>query len=103
MLGIAWGPSRVRGSKDVGGYQVRSTNLVDGKLILRPDREEKKGDSKEDIYIFVTGAAPTFEIVGWITGEDGMQSRWLDSPGFRPSAFFIPQSALNPMDTLPKI
>lgn len=79
---------------DVGGFQVRTRSRHHYDLIIHPE------DADEKRFILVTGRAPDFIIRGWITGAEGKAvGRWDDPAKDRP-AFFVPQSALHPMDLL---
>lgn len=82
---------------DVGPYQVRtniSRKLDD--LCLRPK------DRPDRIYISVLSFMPEFEIIGWVTGEEGKQEKWLrDGSLGRPKCFYVPRSVLHPMSQLP--
>lgn len=81
--------------QDVGGYQVRSTQNPEGKLIIRPN------DSSEDTFIFITGVCPTFTVHGWILGADAKRhTEWLFGPNGRPKACFVPRTALRPISSL---
>ncbi len=73
---------------DVGNVQVRYTPLADGSLILR------KGDSPDSRYVLVTGQAPTYNVIGWIDGHDGMKPEFVWAPNGRPPAYFVPQNRL---------
>lgn len=77
---------------DVGaGMQVRTGGMDHHKLILHPS------DPDADVFVLVTGHAPVLTLRGWIYGRDGKAERWWRDPtGSRP-AFFVPQSALQPM------
>lgn len=78
---------------DVGPYQVRTTPL-DGSLIVRaPDRNG-------DIFILVTGCTGTYRVHGWVYGHEAKQPQWEKAPGGRPPAWFVPQSALHPLEEL---
>ena len=77
---------------DVGPVQVRCRSQSHFDLIVRD------GDRDEDVFVLVTGAIPRFEIVGWIRGGDAKQPQWRQEHGGRPSAFFVPQSALQPFE-----
>lgn len=71
--------------------EVRSTTRLDGSLIVRDN------DPDDRIYILVTGEPPSMTVVGWITGAEAKQPQWLRNPhGHRP-AWFVPQSALQPV------
>lgn len=84
---------------DVGQYEVRTNAWDRGDLILR---EKDKADST--IYVLVLSHdCPEFTIKGWITGAAGRQDQWwrVGDPK-RPPAWFVPQSALHSMETLPR-
>ena len=98
-LGLYWsGTVGETKAPDVGPYEVRtngSRKYTD--TILRPRKVH--GDR---VYIAVLGFLPVFEIIGWIYARDGMQPQWFrnGSPD-RPKAWFVPQTALLPLDMLP--
>ena len=74
---------------DVGRVQVRSTELEDGCLIVRP------ADPVADTFVLVVGRAPRFRVVGYISGQEARQERWWRAPNGRPGAWFVPQSELS--------
>lgn len=82
-------------AKDAGDYQARATSHKLGHLLLHPP------DAAEDRFVLVlTHAAPVFTLFGWISGKEGkLQKYWREGEKDRP-AFFVPQSVLQPMDTL---
>jgi hypothetical protein len=82
---------------DVGPFQVRTnTSRKHTDLCLRPK------DNPERCYISVLSFAPGFLILGWIWGADGKVDKWLrDGSPDRPKCFYVPESALHEMDTLP--
>lgn len=75
---------------DVGEMQVRSTWRRDGCLLLH------ESDPDDATFMLVTGALPTFRIVGWMLGRDGKKSEFWRSDTGRP-AFFVPQRVLTPV------
>ena len=84
---------------DVGNYQVRtSASHYAGMTIRHRDNDRKK-------YILVTGTGPTFRIHGWMyAGEAKRHPEWLEDKQNRGSpAFFVPQSALHPLEELPEL
>jgi len=91
-LGRYWHPSLhvQRDEGDVASYQVRSTTLSEGCLLI------KEGDGLESIFIFVVGTAPVLSIPGWIRARDGRRDEWWRTVRGR-SAWFVPQSALRPI------
>lgn len=96
-LGVFWdGNMGNFKAADVGALQVRTTQRAAGSLILHP------GDKDEDVFILVLSHnLPSFLLRGWIYGHEGkVQKWWRDGTEGRP-AFFVPQSALHDMSTLP--
>jgi hypothetical protein len=75
---------------DVGPAQVRTRSDHEAKLIVRPR------DRSTDYFVLVTGWAPTYHVHGWMLGADAKQERWLEDPGGRGAAYFVPQSELHP-------
>jgi hypothetical protein len=73
---------------DVGGFEVRWTERLNGSLILRTD------DSPGSYFVLVVGECPNYWIVGWIKAVDGMKDEYLDAPHDGPESWFVPQSAL---------
>lgn len=79
---------------DVGNYQIRSTTLESGRLIIRPS------DMATDTFIFVVGKSPVLKIVGYILGADARRHEYWMNPSNRPGAWFVPQSVLSPIEQL---
>lgn len=77
---------------DAGTLQVRHTPRADGKLIIRP------ADSPGAVFVLVTGTAPRFTIAGSIKCADARRDEWWQAPNDRPGAWFVPQSALAPLE-----
>lgn len=96
-IGTPWrGPGMLDGDDLMGGYQVRTTQRLDGGLILRP-----KKDRDNDIFILVTGHYLNWVVVGWILGGDGKRMTELTSMGKnRPAAYLVPQEALSDIRSL---
>jgi hypothetical protein len=96
QLNIYWeGSVNTFKSPDLPGIQVRRRSLPHYELLVRPC------DSKDEVYVLVTGKMPQYRIHGWIRGSDAMQERWLKGHGGRPPAYFVPHSSLAPMEDLP--
>ena len=72
------------------GVQVRHTKRNDGSLICH-DR-----DADDHRFVLVTGAMPTFNVVGWILGAEAKAQEFWRTNVPRP-AFFVPQRALTPL------
>ena len=79
---------------DVGNIQVRSTNLLDRGMIIRAD------DRENDVFVAVNNCAPVFFIRGWLYGHEAKQTEWRKNPGGRGFAWFVPQHALRPIETI---
>lgn len=75
---------------DVGPFQVRHTEIMGGRLILRPD------DSDQQAFYLVVGTSPTMYVVGWIYGRDGKKDEWY-CPKPEPPCWMVPQTALIPV------
>ena len=71
--------------------EVRHTDRADGSLIVRPN------DNPDRWYFLVTGTAPEFQIVGYIKGSAARQPAWERDPGGHRPAWFVPQTALIPL------
>lgn len=99
-LNVYWDgtPGTFRSKPDVGQYEVRTKNEPHGELILR-DR-----DKDEAIYVLVLSHnCPEFVIRGWLWGHEGKQGKWRGrADKSRPEAWFIPQSELRDMSSLPR-
>lgn len=78
---------------DVGATQVRTRSKHSYELIVRPD------DRDEDAFVLVTGAAPSFRVVGYIIGRDAKRPEYLQTYGGRPAAYFVPHKELAPFQT----
>jgi hypothetical protein len=74
------------------GIQVRTTPREQGCLILHPT------DADGVPWVLVTGRAPALEVVGWCFGRDGKRDEFWRTTS-RP-AYFVPASALRPIQTL---
>jgi len=95
-LGLYWDASvdTFKGSPDLPGIQVRTRSRDDYDLIVRPD------DPDNEVFVLVTGRSPTFWLRGWINGREAKQEQWKRTYGGRPGAFFVPVSALHPVNNL---
>jgi len=84
-------------SGDPGGYGIRGTPWANGCLIVNRAELPKHNDTP---FILVTGDWPTFKIAGWIYGKDAYRREWWKPDG-KPPSLWVPQSALNKIETLP--
>jgi hypothetical protein len=93
-IGKYWAPSvnTFHTEPDIApDIEVRHTDRVDGSLIVRPN------DDPDRWYFLVTGTAPEFQIVGYIKGSAARQPAWESDPGVHRPAWFVPQTALTPL------
>jgi len=79
---------------DVGAIQIRTRSKAYYELIVRSD------DADNDRFVLVTGTAPHYNVVGWITGRDAKRDEWLQTYGNRPAAYFVPQRELHDLEAL---
>lgn len=95
-LGLPWdGPvNTFRRGGDVGDLQVRTRSNHDWDLLIRPK------DRPDDVFILVTGVAPSYVVRGWILGKHAQVPKYLKEYGGRPPAFFVPQRDLRPISEL---
>jgi hypothetical protein len=91
-LGRYWsGPVGNFKEGDIGErIQVRHTNRMDGKLIIRED------DKNEHYFVLVRGKMPSYEVVGYINGAEAKLDKFLFGPNGAKPAYFIPSSELKP-------
>jgi hypothetical protein len=78
---------------DVGPYHVRHTEEKES-LIVRPRDFEKVANPK---FIFVTGRNGTYLLIGWLDGKEARRPEWLRNPHGYGEAWFVPRSALWPI------
>lgn len=90
FLGVYWDGSVNTGkAPDVGGYQVRHTDLERGCLIIR------RRDSADERYVLVTGDHRAgYMVRGWKFGHEAMVDEFIRDPGKKNEAWFVPQSEL---------
>ena len=81
---------------DVGPYEVRRRSRQDWDVLIR------RRDADAKIHIAVFGCAPHFRVAGWLFGFEAKQDKWLKPHGERTPAWFMPQSELRSLDTLPR-
>jgi hypothetical protein len=98
-LGVYWTPTvntfQIGG--DVGELQVRTRSKSDYELLVRD------ADKTGSIFILVRGLAPVFDVVGWLRGGDAKRPEWRKGHGGRPPAYFVPDAALQPIDSLARL
>lgn len=88
-FGVYWSGAGLKGQRDVGNFEVRSTKYKTGKLILHPK------DDDEAPFALVVENFPQFTIVGWTYGHLGKnQAFWQDPTKKNRPAYFVPQESL---------
>jgi hypothetical protein len=95
-FGVYWnGNMEKLRADDAGNLQVRTTAAHSNRLILHPR------DPDDRAFVLVTGVAPTYVLQGWIMGRDGKREEfWCDPSRQGRPAFFVPHSALSPVESL---
>ena len=72
--------------------EVRGSTFYKARLIHRSD------DSPDRYFVLVVKVnRNTFDVVGWIKGEDARRDIWLDNPSNRGECWMVPQEFLHPM------
>lgn len=84
---------------DVGlAYQVKATTRKGGSLIVRPQ------DAARFPFVLAIVDAPRVSLMGWVEGVDAkVDEFWRPvdaSRGVHQAAWFVPQSRLEPMESL---
>lgn len=83
-----------RGSDDLPGIDIKTRSKHSYDLIVQ------KQESPDKKFVLVTIENQQTLLHGWCYGREGMDARyWADPARGRP-AYFVPQSALHPMETL---
>jgi hypothetical protein len=100
--GIPWRgePDRFKGTPDVGEWDVRTRTKADYDLPIR------EGDPDRVVVLVLAHRIPFMELAGWYrAGEARGHPEWVRAirpagSGPVPPAWFVPQSALHPMNAL---
>ena len=80
---------------DVGdNIQIRTRSRHSYDLIVRDN------DKDGDVFVLVTGGPHDFTIHGWMPAGEAKQPKFRANYGNYGEAFFVPQSALRPIDPL---
>jgi len=88
-LNIHWMGTGVVGGDDVGKEEVRTTELHNGRLIIR------EGDKDHKRYWLLTGKDGTYHVRGYIYAKDAKQDKYYtDAGNGREKAWFVPQKDL---------
>jgi hypothetical protein len=102
LLGIRYAKGVLRAG-DVGRYRVRGSDKLSYSLTLHKD------DPDDAVFILAIGpvgrenqSSLVYAVHGWIYGRDGKKPDYWRTGGVRFPAFFVPRSALHPMEELPR-
>lgn len=95
-LNVPWDEKRFGNivTGPMGEVHIRSTTHLTGSLILHPR------DQDDAVYLLVLNNNPNFTLAGWLLGKDGKLDKYWREAGVRHPAFFVPQSALHPVEDL---
>jgi hypothetical protein len=95
QLGLPIEIGFVSGKPDVGPHEVRHSSQHTSRLIIRTD------DCPESRYVLVTGMQGLYRLQGWLYAYEAQQRpEWLEAYNSRPPSYFVPRSALHPIETL---
>ena len=84
-----------KGSDDLpGGIDVKTRSKASYDLIVQRQSDPNRK------FVLVTIESQQTLIHGWCYGKDAMQSQFWKDPARGRPAYFVPQSALHPMETL---
>ena len=82
---------------DVGGeYEVKTTPVPTGHLIIKPEAKEAKP------FVLAVVEDMTVRLPGWMKGTDIKQEQYKRADQYGRVLYWVPQSDLHPMSTLPK-
>jgi hypothetical protein len=95
-LNVFWPGKGVIFGRDLGENEARWTIYPTGRLILHKDDGLQHPDSK---FYLLTGANGLYTIHGWVYAHEGKkQEFWCDPTKTNRPAYFVPQSALHPVN-----
>lgn len=84
---------------DVGKIEVRTTPAANGHLLVHD------WDTPSSVFVLAIGVNGTYTFTGWIRGtdaqKDGPDGFWGDPKNTGRPAYWVPQWALQPFETLP--
>ena len=82
---------------DIDPYiEVRSGRPSGSMLIVRPN------DHMDSAYVLAVGAAPVYNILGWLWGREAMKPEFEYDKNGRAPAYFVPKTKLRPIEDLIK-
>ena len=73
---------------DVANFEVKTRSKDSYQLLVRRDNKDS------DIFVLVVGTIPNFKIIGWLSGQEAKQEKWLKFHGDREGAYFVPNEEL---------
>jgi hypothetical protein len=73
--------------------EIRATHRQDGSLIVRDN------DHPDRRYVLALVDGLTVRLAGWLHGKEARRLEWHTNPNAYRPAWFVPQSALKPMNT----
>lgn len=76
-----------------GRIEVRTCTKSTYRLLIR------KNDDPDAVYVLVAPVGAAWWVRGWILGSE-VREEWLQAPGGREEAYFVPHPALHPMKEL---
>jgi len=89
LLRLPWSGNTSKGPDILPNIDVKSTKHENGRLLISPDAED---DWK---FVLVTGAMPTYHVIGWMMGRDGKKEQYLTTLSHnRPPVYAVPQDKL---------
>jgi len=80
---------------DVDAYQVKTRSQHHWDLLVRP------GDADHKAFVLVTGRDGKYRVHGWAYAHEAKQEKWLEAKGGRDPAYWMPQSELHDLASLP--
>lgn len=93
-LGVPWFPTcnAGKGPDLAPDWQVRTRTRANYDLIVRAN------DKPEERYVLILAHDyPRMDVVGWCWGHEARQDKWARDHGGRPTAWFVPRRALQPI------
>jgi hypothetical protein len=94
-LGIFWSGTVGRlDLPDVGRLQVRSKTQADHRLVVL------NSDDDAHLFVSVLVGIPVCNLCGWMSARDAKDPAWLLPDESKPDRFFVPNTALLPMEML---
>jgi hypothetical protein len=111
ILGVPWNVpvstdfARINAVNDVGGYEIRSTALPNGCLVIREkDRDEAAFVlAVEDQHPMPGFTSYRVRLVGWAFAGDAKRGEFRRAPNGHRPAWFLPQRELRPLHELPHL